>query len=135
MPATRREYPALAITVARATDPILQIDYASAQAIADPRGVVVDLDVVRYAEVELDAMQERQVDQQARQRTITREDRGDLVHPLLVRAEAIDLGFAHAAERAAAIRRCGTGVTRGEEVNAAGPTTLGATQRGLGGGE
>ena len=125
----------VAVAVAGAADQVRGIEHRAAQAIEHRGGVIVDLAVVRDAEVELDAMQARQIDEQARQRAIAMEDRGDLVHALLVRAEPIDLGLAHAAERPAATAPPGRAVARREEVDAAGATALGAAQRGLGGGE
>ena len=134
MRAARREDDEVAVAVAGAADEIGGIEHRAAQAIEHRGGVIVDLAVVRDAEIELDAVQARQIDEQARQRAIAVQDRRDLVHPLLVRAEPIDLGLAHAAERPAApCRRMS--LARREEVDAAGATALGAAQRGLGGGQ
>jgi hypothetical protein len=55
------------------------------------------------------------------------EDRGHLVHALLIRSEPIDLRLAHATKRPAATRR-GTRLSRREEVDATRATTLGAAQ-------
>ena len=72
MRAARREDHEVAVAVAGAADEVGGIEHRAAQAIEHRGGVVVDLAVMRDAEIELDAMQARQIDEQARQRAIAR---------------------------------------------------------------
>ena len=80
------------------------------QAFEEARALVKALPGVQFAHVPraenklADALANEALDEQARQRPIPREDRRDLVHPLLVRAEAVLLGLAHPVERQR--RRC-----------------------------